>query len=63
MSNEFLATIAFIAFASFIIWNVYEIILTHLFYKKMTKQHKMLIEKIANEYASEILGEKNEDNE
>lgn len=57
-----LEVIAVVAFLIFIGYNIFEIVMTNKFYKKMEKQHKAVIDKLINDTVEEMLGDKDENN-
>lgn len=55
-----LLNLAIVATILFVIWNIYEIVMTHLFYKKIEKKHKEIVDKLINNIVDEILSDKDE---
>ena len=59
--EDILLKLAIVAMVLFIFWNIYEIVMTHIFYKKMTKEHKEMIDKLINNTVEEMLSDKDEE--
>lgn len=57
-----LKLIAIIAFILFCVYNIFEIVLAHKFYKKMEQEHQDLIDKLMDKTVDDLLGEKNDSN-
>ena len=52
--EQFLNIIAVIAFSLFIIYQIFEIVMSHKYYKKMKKQHQELIDRIVEETVEDM---------
>jgi hypothetical protein len=50
MEDLVVTILVIIAFSAFTIWNVYEIVNSYKFYKKVDKQHKAIMETLTTEY-------------
>ena len=58
--EDILLKLAIVAIVLFIFWNIYEIVMANIFYKKMTKEHKEMIDKLINNTVEEMLSDKDE---
>lgn len=58
--EDILLKLAIVAMVLFILWNIYEIVMTHIFYKKMTEKHKKVIDKLINDAVEEMISDKDE---
>lgn len=60
--DNILLKLAIVAMILFIIWNIYEMVMAYMFYKKILEKNKKVIDKLIDDAVEEMLGDEDENN-